>query len=198
MLILASCGIATDTSSNVASANTTEPTTAVVTTVQTTHLTTIATTSTTTKPTTVATTAKPHTLVKKTAAKTVVHTAKKTAAKTIKKKVATTAKKTESSYKQNAGLTDAEILWAQEKANEYIKTLKGVTLEPTAGGYTISSGIPQRCTTKEKLLAELKDAIDCDYQSSLDAGWETMGMYLKMEKNSVGNWVYTVMNICYL
>ena len=107
-------------------------------------------------------------------------------------------KKTESSYKQNAGLTDEEVLWAQQKANEYIKTLKGVTLEPTAVGYTISSGIPQRCTTKEKLLAELKDAIDCDYQSSLDAGWETMGMYLKMEKDELGDWGYTVMNICYL
>ena len=196
VLILASCGTATDTSSNVTSANTTEPTTIVVITVPTTQPTTIATVP-TTQPTTVATTVKQHTTVKKPASKTVAHTAKKTASKTTKKKTVTTAKRTESSYKQNAGLTDAEVLWAREKANEYIKTLKGVTLDPTASGYTLSSGIPSKCTTKEKLLAHLKEAIDCDYESSLDADWHSIGMYVKMDKDNNGVWAYTIMNECY-
>lgn len=188
VLVLASCGTATDTSSNATSANTTEPTTAVVTTVPTTQTTTITTTATTTKPTTLATTAKPRTSAKKTSAKTVAHTAATT---TKKKVVATTAKKTEArNYSLNAGLTDTEVLWAQQKANEYIKTLKGVTLEPSAGGYTISSGIPSWCITKEKLLSRLKEAINCDYESSLEADWHEMGMYLKLEKTSYGSYIY--------
>ena len=195
VLVLASCGTATDTSSNVTSANATEPTTAVVTTMPTTQTTTITTTANTTKSTTLATTAKPHTLVKKTSAKTVAH---KAATTTKKKAVATTAKKTEArNYSLNAGLTDTEVLWAQQKANEYIKTLKGVILDPAAGGYTLSSGIPSKCTTKEKLLADMKEAIDCDYESSLEANWHEMGMYVKMDKDYNGVWAYTIMNVCY-
>lgn len=194
VLVLASCGTATDTSSNATSANTTEPTTAVVTTVPTTQTTTITTTATTTKPTTIATTAKPRTSAKKTSAKTVAH---KAATTTKKKVVATTAKKTEArNYSLNAGLTDTEVLWAQKQANEYIKTLKGVTLEPSADGYTISSGIPSWCITKEKLLSRLKEAIDCDYESSLEADWHDIGMYVKMEKDEYGIWAYTIMNVC--
>ena len=195
VLVLASCGTATDTSSNVTSANTTEPTTAVVTTVPTTLQTTIATTVPTTKATTIATTAKPKTTAKKTSAKTVAH---KAATTTKKKVVATTAKKTEArNYSLNAGLTDTEVLWAQQKANEYIKTLKGVILDPAAGGYTLSSGIPSKCTTKEKLLADMKEAIDCDYESSLEADWHDIGMYVKMDKDEYGVWAYTIMNECY-
>ena len=195
VLVLASCGTATDTSSNVTSSNTTEPTTKVVTAVPTTQTTTIATTVPTTKSTTIATTAKPKTTAKKTSAKTVAHASATT---TKKKVVATTAKKTEArNYSLNAGLTDAEVLWAQQKANEYIKTLKGVILDPAAGGYTLSSGIPSKCTTKEKLLADMKEAIDCDYESSLEADWHDIHMYLKMEKDKYGDWVYTVMNECY-
>lgn len=190
VLVLASCGTATDTSSNVTSANTTEPTTIVVTTMPIAQPTTIATTAQTTKPTIVATTVNSHTTAKKTAAKTVAHTTKKTAAKATKKKVAA----------DDDGLyylPDADILWAQEKANEYIKTLKGVTLDPTASGYTLSSGIPSKCTTKEKLLAHMKEAIDCDYESSLDADWHSIGMYVKMDKDNNGVWAYTIMNECY-
>ena len=195
VLVLASCGTATDTSSNVTSSNTTEPTTKVVTAVPTTQTTTIATTVPTTKSTTIATTAKPHTSAKKTAAKTVAY---KAATTTKKKVVATTAKKTEAhNYSLNAGLTDTEVLWAQQKANEYIKTLKGVILDPSAGGYTLSSGIPSKCTTKEKLLADMKEAIDCDYESSLEANWHEMGMYVKMDKDYNGVWAYTIMNVCY-
>ena len=198
VLVLASCGTATDISNNATSANTTEPTTAVVTAMPTTQTTTITTTATTTKPTTLATTAKPHISAKKTAAKTVAHTAKKTATTTKKKVVATTAKNTEArNYSLNAGLTDTEVLWAQKQANEYIKTLKGVTLEPSADGYTISSGIPSWCITKEKLLSRLKEAIDCDYESSLEADWHEMGMYVKMDKDYNGVWAYTIMNECY-
>ena len=185
VLVLASCGTATDTSSNVTSANTTEPTTAVVTAVPTTQTTAITTTATTTKSITVATTAKPHTSVKKTSAKTVAHTAKNTAAKTTKK-VTTTSK----------GLSDADVLWAQKQANEYIKTLKGVTLDTSAGGYTLSSGITI-FKTKEELLKRLKDDINCDYQSSLEADWHNIGMYVKMEKDEYGVWAYTIMNECY-
>ena len=122
---------------------------------------------------------------KKTAAKTVEHTAKKTAAKTTKK-VTTTSK----------GLTDEDVLWAQTQANEYIKTLKGVTLDTTASGYTLSSGI-SILKTKEELLKRLKSAIDCDYESALEADWHDIHMYLKMEKDEQGDWVYTVMNECY-
>lgn len=189
VLVLASCGTAADTSSNVTSENTTEPATAVVTTIPTTQPTTIATTATTTKPTTVATTAKPHTTAKKTAAKTVAHTAKKMAAKTTKKKEAA----------DDDGLyylPDADILWAQEKANEYLQTLKGVKLEPSAEGYTLQSGITIY-KTKEEVLKVLKEAIDYDYQCSLDADWHDIGMYVKMEKDNNGVWSYTIMNECY-
>lgn len=184
VLVLASCGTATDTSSNVTSANTTEPTTAVVTTMPTTQTTTITTTATTTKSTTVATTAKPRTSAKKTYAKTVAHTA----ATTTKKKTVATTKK--------SGLSDADVLWAQAQANEYIKTLKGVTLDPSADGYTLSSGITI-FKTKEELLKRLKDDINCDYESSLEADWHEMGMYVKMEKGKSGIWRYTIMNECY-
>lgn len=184
VLVLASCGTATDTSSNVTSANTTEPTTAVVTTVPTTLQTTIATTVPTTKSTTIATTAKPKTTAKKTSAKTVAHKA----ATTTKKKVAATTKK--------SGLSDADILWAQKKANEYLQTLKGVTLDPSAGGYTLSSGITI-FKTKEELLKSLKDAINCDYESSLEADWHDIGMYVKMDKDCNGVWAFTIMNECY-
>lgn len=123
--------------------------------------------------------------------------AKKVVTTTKKKVTATTAKKNEArNYSLNAGLTDAEVLWAQQKANEYIKTLKGVTLDPSADGYTISSGIPSWCTTKEKLLSRFKEAIDCDYESSLEADWHEMGMYLKLEKTSYGSYIYTIMNVC--
>ena len=189
VLILTSCGAATDTSSNITSANTTEPTTEIVPTIPTTLSTTIATTVSTTNPTTVATTAKPHTTAKKTAAKTVAHTAKKTAAKTTKKKVAA----------DDDGLyylPDADILWAQEKANEYLQTLKGVKLDPSAEGYTLQSGITIY-KTKEEVLKVLKEAIDYDYQMSLDADWHDIGMYVKMEKDENGIWSYTIMNECY-
>ena len=124
--------------------------------------------------------------------------AKKVVTTTKKKVTATTAKKTEAhNYSPNAGLTDTEVLWAQQKANEYIKTLKGVILDPSAGGYTLSSGIPSKCTTKEKLLADMKEAIDCDYESSLEADWHNIGMYVKMDKDYNGVWAYTIMNECY-
>ena len=94
------------------------------------------------------------------------------------------------------GSSDADILWAQEKANEYLQTLKGVKLDPSASGYTLQSGITIY-KTKEEVLQRLKEDIDCDYQSALDADWHDIGIYVKMTKHENGIWSYTIMNECY-
>lgn len=80
-------------------------------------------------------------------------------------------------------MSDTDVLWAQEKANEYLQTLKGVTLDTTASGYTLSSGI-SIIKTKEELIKRLKSAIDCDYESALEADWHDIHMYLKWKKTN--------------
>lgn len=122
-------------------------------------------------------------------------TAKVYKATTAKKAVTTTKKKVTATTKKS-GLSDSDVLWAQKQANEYIKTLKGVTLDTSASGYTLSSGV-SIFKTKESLLERLKDSIEYDYRMSLEADWHDIHMYLKMEKDKQGDWVYTVMNACY-
>lgn len=134
------------------------------------------------------------TTAKKASVKVPSPTAKVYKATTAKKAVTTTKKKVAATTKKS-GLSDADILWAQKQANEYIKTLKGVTLDPSADGYTLSSGITI-FKTKEELLKRLKDDINCDYESSLEADWHDIGMYVKMEKDEYGVWAYTIMNVC--
>lgn len=136
------------------------------------------------------------TTVKKASVKVPSPTAKVYNAATTKKSATTTKKKVVTTTTKKSGLSDADILWAQKQANEYIKTLKGVTLDPTADGYTLSCGIPDSCDTKEKLLERFKDDINCDYEFSIESDWHQIGMYLKLEKTSYGSYIYTVMNIC--
>lgn len=155
----------------------------------------------------VVTTKKPINTTEKitTTTKKVTTTTKKTVSTT--KKTTTTTKKPASTTKSGAigksGLTYDDIMWAQKRANEYIATLKGVVVDKDAEGYTLSSGIDgcyqdyKLVTTKEQLLEFFKESIDCDYEFSVESGWKTMGMYLKVVKED-GFWVYYVMNVCYL
>lgn len=179
MLSFASCGADVDTATDIAKAETTtaapiettaDKAAAEVVTKADQPTTTAAATTNKAQPTTkkaTAATAKKNSSAK---AQTPAKTTKKAASSAKKAQPAATTKA------QTGGLTKEDILWAQQKANEYIKTLPKAKFNPSASGYSSESGIPTGYT-REKLLSWFKEGIDIEYQRCLDNGWNGIELY---------------------
>ena len=93
---------------------------------------------------------------------------------------------------KKSSLTKEDILWAQQKANEYIKTLPKAKFNPSASGYTLSGGEDWQYglyDNKNDLLNDFKECIDCEYQRCLDNGWNGIELYIDIKFASDG-WDY--------
>ena len=176
---------------NTSTTTTTTTTTTQQTTVIETQNTTTAPSEITTSPITIeqTTTIKPK-IVKKTGTTTTTKaTVKKNTPKATTKATTTTTTKAQ-------GLTDEDVLWAQQKANEYIASLPKAKLNSNAGGFSSESGLPTRCNTKEKLLSWFKEGINLEYQRCIDYNWNGIELYCDLYKEN-GNYInrilYTVL-----
>ena len=130
---------------------------------------------------------------KKTTAKAA--TAKTTVKTTAKPQPKTTAKATTKATTKQSGVTKEDILWAQQKANEYIKTLPKAKFNPDAGGYSCDNGAPWGAywiTSKEQVYSKFKRLIDSEYQRCIECGWNGIEMYLKVAFDDYG-WDYWCM-----
>lgn len=120
-----------------------------------------------------------------------------TTAKTTKK-AAQTTKKAVSKPKTTAkakGLTDADVRWAQKKANEYIATLPKAFVQEDAKGFFGACGIPENIKTKEQLLNRFKEDINYDYDVIINSegNLSQIGMYCGIKKDKYG-WEYCIYN----
>lgn len=188
-VIMASCGgntanSVTDTTNTTAAITSAASVTTVATTEPTTAQLTSAATSNLEKKSEAASTAK--TTAAKTAAKKAAATTKKSAPKTTAKKATATTKK---------GLTEADVLWAQKKANEYIASLPKAFVQEDAEGYFGRCGVPNNIKTKEQLLAHFKEDIKCDYDIIINAegSLSKIGMFLDIIKTNSG-YAYNILN----
>lgn len=199
MLSFASCGAGVDTATDIAKAETTTAapieTTAAKAAVEVVTkadqpTTTAAATTNKAQPTTknaAATAAKKNNSAK---AQTPAKTTKKAASSAKKAQPAATTKA------QTGSLTKEDILWAQQKANEYIKTLPKAKFNPSASGYSSESGAPWGASWAEQsgsqLYSRFKRTIDSEYQRCLDNEWNGIELYLDVSFNEIG-WDYRCM-----
>ena len=130
---------------------------------------------------------------KKTTAKAA--TTKATVKSTQKATTKATTKKTTTTTKAQ-GLTDEDVLWAQQKANEYIASLPNVYLNTSLNKGNASHFSDcgfDMMQTKEKLLERFKEEIDSTCDFDFESGYDEIDYYFIVEKRPSGNWVYNVL-----
>ena len=125
-------------------------------------------------------------------------TTKATVKATQKATTKSTTKKTTTTTKAQ-GLTDEDVLWAQQKANEYIASLPNVYLNTSLNrdnsSYSSYRGIDERIKTKEKLLERFKNFIDGQLDTIFNVwNYDKIDYYLVVEKDQYG-WSYNLLHL---
>ena len=108
-----------------------------------------------------------------------------------------TTKKTTTTTKAQ-GLTDEDVLWAQQKANEYIASLPNVYLNTSLNKGNASHFSDcgfDMMQTKEKLLERFKEEIDSTCDFDFESGYDEIDYYFIVEKRPSGNWVYNILRL---
>ena len=197
-LSFASCGAGVDTATDIAKAETTTAapieTTAAKAAVE------VVTKADQPTTTAAATTKKAQPTTKKAAKATAKknNSAKSNAPAKATKKSASSAKKAQpatTTKAQTGGLTKEDILWAQQKANEYIKTLPKAKFNPSASGYSTESGSwwgNSYYKSRDQIYSKFKSIIDFEYQRCLENEWNGIELYLSVYFDETG-WNYRCM-----
>ena len=120
-------------------------------------------------------------------------TTKATVKSTQKATTKATTKKTTTTTKAQ-GLTDEDVLWAQQKANEYIASLPNVYLNTSLNENNSSHygfcGFSEKITTKEELLSVFRKEIDGTKSECFEMnGYEKVDFYYVVKKRPAGYWV---------
>ncbi len=110
-------------------------------------------------------------------------------AKSTTSKSTTKAATTKAATTKKKGLTYDEVLWVQQKTNEYIDKKENVTLDrdETVGSW---SGRESSTAgfTKEELLEREKDWVDSEYEDCIASNYKKVSMFCRVEKRDDGGY----------